>query len=235
MKSTLSIYWEDWCWSWNSNTLAICWEEPTHWKRPRCLERLRAGGEEPTEDEMVGWHHWLNGHEFKQTPGDSEGQGSLECCSPRGGKELDTLSRWTSKWTNCTFDSICILKFPVNTCWTELIDSLFIPTISCLSNTSQALADRQLNGGKKNVLLKTVRCVTVKCQSLVWSDLMMSETEERAFQPWDGHEALPGWGEVWVGPQIQFRGRYSQGICRMACVEAEREKAWQHLRVCVGR
>ena len=36
-----------------------------------------------TEDEMVGWHHRLNGHEFEQTPGDSEEQGSLECCSPQ--------------------------------------------------------------------------------------------------------------------------------------------------------
>ena len=35
-----------------------------------------------TEDEMVGWHHQLNGHEFEQTMGDSEGQGSLACCSP---------------------------------------------------------------------------------------------------------------------------------------------------------
>ena len=35
-----------------------------------------------TEDEMVGWRHWLNGHEFEQAPGDSEGQGSLLCCSP---------------------------------------------------------------------------------------------------------------------------------------------------------
>ena len=34
------------------------------------------------EDEMVGWHLWLNGHEFEQTPGDSEGQGCLMCCSP---------------------------------------------------------------------------------------------------------------------------------------------------------
>ena len=41
-------------------------------------------------DEMVGWHHRLNGHEFEQTPGDSEGQGSLACCSPWGHKELDT-------------------------------------------------------------------------------------------------------------------------------------------------
>ena len=61
---------------------------PTHWKRPWCWERLRAGGEGgATEDEMVGWHHWLNGHEFEQTPGDSEGQGSLACCSPWGHKE----------------------------------------------------------------------------------------------------------------------------------------------------
>ena len=43
-----------------------------------------------TEDEMVGWHHWLNKHEFEQAPGDSEGQGSLACCGPRGGKESDT-------------------------------------------------------------------------------------------------------------------------------------------------
>ena len=43
-----------------------------------------------TEDEMVGWHHRLNGHEFEQTPGDSEGQGSLACCSSQGFKESYT-------------------------------------------------------------------------------------------------------------------------------------------------
>ena len=42
-----------------------------------------------TEDEMVGWLHWLSGHEFEQTSGDSEGQGSLACCSPWGCKESD--------------------------------------------------------------------------------------------------------------------------------------------------
>ena len=39
-----------------------------------------------TEDEMVGWHHQFNGHELKQIPGDSDGQGSLACCSPWGRK-----------------------------------------------------------------------------------------------------------------------------------------------------
>ena len=41
-------------------------------------------------DEMVGWHHGLNGHEFEQAPGDDKGQGSLACCSPWGRKESDT-------------------------------------------------------------------------------------------------------------------------------------------------
>ena len=46
-----------------------------------------------TEDEMLGWHRQLNGHEFKQTPGNSEGQGSLVCYSPRDHKESDTTER----------------------------------------------------------------------------------------------------------------------------------------------
>ena len=43
-----------------------------------------------TEDEMVRLHHQINGHEFDQTPGDGEGQGSLVCCSPWGCKKSDT-------------------------------------------------------------------------------------------------------------------------------------------------
>ena len=43
-----------------------------------------------TEDEMVGWHHQLNGHEFEQALGVGNGQGSLVCCSPWGRKESDT-------------------------------------------------------------------------------------------------------------------------------------------------
>jgi len=43
-----------------------------------------------TKDEMVGWHHQLNGHEFDQVPRDVDGQGSLKCCSPQGHRELDT-------------------------------------------------------------------------------------------------------------------------------------------------
>ena len=46
-----------------------------------------------TEDEIVGWHHRLNGHEFEQTPGVVAGQGSLACYSPWGHKELDTTEQ----------------------------------------------------------------------------------------------------------------------------------------------
>ena len=48
-----------------------------------------------TEDKMVGWHRRLNGHEFEQAPGDGDGQGSLECCSPWGHKQSDT-----TEWLN---------------------------------------------------------------------------------------------------------------------------------------
>ena len=53
-----------------------------------------------TEDEVVGWHHWLNGHEFEKTPGVGDGQGGLACCSPWGHKELDT-TEWPN-WTELT-------------------------------------------------------------------------------------------------------------------------------------
>ena len=57
-----------------------------------------------TEDEMAGWQSWLNGHEFEQTPGDSEGQGSLVCCSPWVKKSQTQFSNWT---TTFKFVLIC--------------------------------------------------------------------------------------------------------------------------------
>ena len=50
----------------------------------------------PTEDEMVGWHHWLNGHEFEQAPGVGDGQGSLACCRQWGRKESD-MTEWLDR------------------------------------------------------------------------------------------------------------------------------------------
>ena len=58
-------------------------------KNTDALEDWREEEKGVTEDETVGWHHWLDGHEFEQTLGDSEGQGSLACCSPQGCKESE--------------------------------------------------------------------------------------------------------------------------------------------------
>ena len=61
----------------------------------RKIEGGRRRRQQVTEDEMVGWHHQLDGHEFEQAPVDGEGQGSLACRSPWGHKESDTTERLT--------------------------------------------------------------------------------------------------------------------------------------------
>ena len=63
-----------------------------------------------TEDEMAGWHHQLNGHEFKQTQKDSEGQGSLACCSPQGCKESETAEQLNNNRELYGKKSWCQLK-----------------------------------------------------------------------------------------------------------------------------
>ena len=61
-----------------------------------------------TEDEMVGWHHQLNGHEFEETPGETEGQGSLVCCSPWG---RSVRHDWvTEQQQQCVKSSLVLLK-----------------------------------------------------------------------------------------------------------------------------
>ena len=57
-----------------------------------------------TEDEMVGWHHWINGHEFEEASGDGKGQWSLACCSPWGCKELNM-----TEWLNCNWNWVIYL------------------------------------------------------------------------------------------------------------------------------
>ena len=73
--------------------LASWCEESVHRKRPWCWKNLRAGGE------GVEWHHWLNGHEFGQTPENTEGQGGLACSSPWGSQKLGCdLATEQQKW-----------------------------------------------------------------------------------------------------------------------------------------
>ena len=68
-----------------------------------------------TEDEVAGWHHWLNGHEFEQVPGDGERQGSLACCSIWVHKESDTIEWLNNKQMDC-YSTIKGMKFWYTLC-----------------------------------------------------------------------------------------------------------------------
>ena len=69
-----------------------------------------------TEDEMVGWHHWLDRHELEQTLGDSEGQGNVACCSLWGRKELTRLNDWTElNWSH--FTCLALVSLSITSEW----------------------------------------------------------------------------------------------------------------------
>ena len=78
--TTPNIHWKGWCWSWSFNTLATWCESWLIGKDPDAGKDWGQVEKGMTEDELVGWHHQLNGHELEQTQGDSEGQGSLLYC-----------------------------------------------------------------------------------------------------------------------------------------------------------
>ena len=108
------------------------------WKDPDVVTDWRQEEKGTTEDEMVGWHHWLNGHGFGRTPGVGDGQGGLACCSSWDRKELDTTEQlnWTEPW------EISRLS---RTLWTEIL-------FSNLAVTKQLLHAQPLAGcwGCKN-------------------------------------------------------------------------------------
>ena len=93
-----------------------------------------------TEDEMVGWHDWLNGHEFEQAPGDGEGQGSLVCCSPWGcrvGHDWATEEQ-RSFYILSNFPLLIVfilgkilLNLPMNSVKYSTVFSIKIVTVSC--------------------------------------------------------------------------------------------------------
>ena len=67
-----------------------------------------------TENEMVGWHHQLNGHEFEQTPGNSEGQGSLACYNPQVHKESDTTEQLNNNRDGPIFCATSYFKIDIH-------------------------------------------------------------------------------------------------------------------------
>ena len=94
-RSALGVLWKEWCQSWNFNTLATSCEELTHWKRLRCWEGLGAGGKGTTEDEMAGWHHWLDGHELSELRELVMDREAWRAAIHGVGKSRTRLSDWT--------------------------------------------------------------------------------------------------------------------------------------------
>ena len=105
-KSVLNIHWKDWYWSWNSNTLASWCEELTHWKRPWCWERLKAGGEggnrvldgwmaSPTQWTWV----WVNSASWQQT-------GRPVVLQSMGPKEFDMTEQLNWTELKCSYMNV---------------------------------------------------------------------------------------------------------------------------------
>ena len=86
-KISLECSWKDWCWSWNSNTLANWCKELAHLKRPWCWERLKAGG----QGDDRGWNHWMSSltRWIWVWASVDDGQGGMAGCNPWSYKELD--------------------------------------------------------------------------------------------------------------------------------------------------
>ena len=86
---------------------------PSGWKDPDAGKDWRREEKETTADEMVRWHHWLDGREFEQAPGVGDEQGSLVCCSPWGHKESDTTKwlTWIEQFLRGQLSVKCIHTF----------------------------------------------------------------------------------------------------------------------------
>ena len=99
----------------------LMWRTDSLEKDPDAGKDWRQEEKGATEDEMVGWHHWLNGHEFEQILGDGEGQEKLVCCSPWGCKGSDT-----TEWLNWTETITSYVNQPPN----GFLNSLQLPLSS---------------------------------------------------------------------------------------------------------
>ena len=92
----LHFHWKDWCWSWSANMLATWCKELSHWKRSWAGKDWGQEEKGAAEDEMVGWYHWLNGHESEQTLGDNERQEALHAAVHEVTKSRTQPRNWTT-------------------------------------------------------------------------------------------------------------------------------------------
>ena len=100
MKSVLNIHWKDWCWSWNSNTLAIWCEELTHWKIPWCWERLKVEG----EGDDRGWDVWMASLTQWTWVSATPGVGMTREAWHPAVHQVSKSQTWLSDWTELKID-----------------------------------------------------------------------------------------------------------------------------------
>ena len=126
MRSVLGVHWKDWCWGWNSNTLATWCKELTHWKRPWCWERLRAGGEGGRQrmrwlDDIIdSMDMGLSG--LRELVMDRE---AWRAAVHGVAKSQTRLSHWTELNWNLAFKSTSRVATPLPAC------SLFMVRVRC--------------------------------------------------------------------------------------------------------
>ena len=124
MKSTLNIHWKDWSWD------PILWPPGAKsWFIGKYPDAGKDWGQEEkgmTEDEKVGWHHWLNEHGFEWTPGVGDGQGGLSYCSSWGRKVSDMTERlnWTGD-VSCGFVMYSLYYVGVHSLYSHLFRDFF--------------------------------------------------------------------------------------------------------------
>ena len=155
-----------------------------------------------TGDEMVGWHHWLDGHEFEQALGVGEGQGSLACCSPWGHKESD-MTEWM-KWTDSALKEV---------------EHIF-RILKCSLCTMNSLQSIEWKGGKRTTLRwrprQTVPQSGIPCQHQ-WSIILMVCTFGMMW--WDVH--LSG-----HSPEIHNHNLIIRKNRRQTATEGQCTKSW---------
>ena len=183
-----------------------------------------------TEDEMVGWHHWLNGQEFEQTPGNSEGQGSPACCSPWVAKGRTWLSDWTTTkrtqkqghthihWLNVHSHRLtltetqsyrwCAYTQPIH----RHVDTLkqksdYIVTLTQMyshSPSTHSLTHTKINSHKFSLEHTSLVAQTVKRLSTMWETRVRSLGRE---DPLEKEMAIHSSTIVWKIPWTEEPGR----------------------------
>ena len=165
------------------------------------LGKVEGRGRRGWQDKLVGWHHWLNGQEFEQAPGDGEGQGSLACCSPWGHKESNTTERlnnnnnkYLCSWMFCQSLLLLIVMPSARNAWgTHIVCVLLLGTPTDISLTGAS--------------------VWLFCPSwfLLWSEDTLSKHHEETLKHRMYYSQIleVTWHTQW--PHTEVKGRQGEG------------------------